>query len=98
MIYMNKRQESLFLNIIREHIDSAQAIGSKFLVAKYNLDVSSATIRNDMAELEKEGLITQPHTSAGRIPTEKGYKHYIENYLDNLKELNRKDKEALEKI
>ncbi len=93
---MNKRQESLFLNILREHIDSAQAVGSKFLVDKYKLDVSSATIRNDMAELEKLGLITHPHTSAGRVPTERGYKYYIDNYLD-VKELAKKDKEGLER-
>lgn len=95
---MNQRQEKLFLNIVREHIDSARAVGSRFLVDKYNLDVSSATIRNDMAELENSGLITHLHISAGRIPTEKGYKHYIENYLDSQKELRQRDKEALEKI
>lgn len=95
---MNKRQEALFLNILREHIDSAQAVGSKFLVDKYKLDVSAATIRNDMAELEQEGLITHLHTSAGRVPTEKGYKYFIDNYLSGVPELGRKDKEMLEKI
>jgi len=92
---MNERQKQLFLNILREHINSGLAIGSNFLVGKYKMDVSSATIRNDMAELERQGYITHPHTSAGRIPTEKGYRCYLDNYLDKKIELNQEDKEAL---
>lgn len=95
---MNKRQQELFLNIVREHINSAKAIGSKFLVDKYNLDVSAATIRNDMAALEKEGLICQPYTSAGRVPTEKGYRYYLENYLQDEIKIREKDKELLDQI
>src|SRR3989338_5301557 len=78
---MNDRQKELFHNIVLEHITTAKAIGSEFLVKKYNLEVSSATTRNDMAELEAEGLIYQPHTSAGRVPTERGYNYYVANYL-----------------
>lgn len=63
------------------YIKTAQPIASGFLVEKLRGAVSSATVRNDMVELEKEGLIYQPHTSAGRIPTEKGFKFYIENFL-----------------
>ncbi|NCP17042.1 DeoR family transcriptional regulator [Candidatus Kuenenbacteria bacterium] len=92
---MNERQKQLFLNILHEHINSGRAIGSNFLVDKYRMNVSSATIRNDMAELERQGYITHPHTSAGRIPTEKGYQCYLDNYLDKEVELNRGDKEAL---
>ena len=92
---MNERQKQLFLNILREHINSGRAIGSEFLVNKYKLDVSSATIRNDMAELERQGYITHPYTSAGRIPTEKGYKCYLDNYLDKKVEINQEDKQAL---
>lgn len=94
---MNQRQEALFLNIIREHIDSAQAVGSRFLADKYKLNISPATIRNDMAELEREGLITHPHTSAGRVPTEKGYQYYINNHLE-ARDLSNRDKEILERI
>jgi len=92
---MNERQQQLFLNILREHINSGRAVGSNFLVDKYQMDVSSATIRNDMAELERQGYITHPYTSAGRIPTEKGYRCYLDNYLDKQVELNKEDKEAL---
>lgn len=73
---MNSRKDSILQSIIEEFIDSASPVGSKNL-AEF-LGFSPATIRSEMAKLEKEGLITQPHTSAGRIPTEKGYRHYID--------------------
>ncbi|NQU77519.1 hypothetical protein HQ544_02365 [Candidatus Falkowbacteria bacterium] len=86
---MNKRQEKLLKSIIDEYVKTAQPVGSNLLVAKYLKNVSSATVRNEMAELEKQGLITHPHTSAGRIPTEKGYKYYLDNFLKDsaLKEV-----------
>ncbi len=95
---MNQRQENLFLKIMQEYINSAEPVGSSLLAHKYNLGISAATIRNDMVVLENEGLITHPHTSAGRVPTEKGYKYYLKNYLDNEKEINKKDKSRLKKI
>jgi heat-inducible transcriptional repressor len=95
---MNQRQENLFLNILHEYINSAEPVGSRFLVNKYKLEVSPATIRNDMAVLEQEGLITHPHTSAGRIPTEKGYKYFIENFLKSHQALAKKDEQTLERI
>lgn len=64
-----------------EYIKTAEPVGSKFLVSKYNLDVSSATVRNDMAFLEQEGYLKAPHTSSGRIPTEKGYLYYLQNFM-----------------
>lgn len=85
------------MRIFREYVDSAEPIGSNFLVNKYKLDLSAATIRNDMAELENRGLIVQPHTSAGRIPSEKGFEYFINNYLDKTKEPLTKDREALDK-
>lgn len=94
---MNDRQKQLFGNIVREHIESAKAIGSDFLTGKYDLGVSSATIRNDMAELEEAGLIYQPHTSAGRVPTERGYNYFIKNYLADPGKINDKDKNAIKK-
>ncbi|MFH1890825.1 MAG: DeoR family transcriptional regulator [Candidatus Kuenenbacteria bacterium] len=94
---MNSRQVELFKNIIQEYLLSAKAVGSKFLVDKYSLDVSPATIRNDMVELERQNLISHPHTSAGRIPTEKGYEYYINNYLRE-KAVASKDKSALDSI
>jgi len=78
---MEKRQKKLIKLLIDSHIKTAQPIASNFLVKKLKNAVSSATVRNEMVELEKKGLILQPHTSAGRIPTEKGYKFYVENFL-----------------
>ena len=94
---MNARQEKLFKNIIIEHLLSAKAVGSKFLVDKYSMDVSPATIRNDMAELEWQGLISRPHTSAGRVPTQKGYEYYVRNYLQANAVASR-DKELLDML
>jgi len=94
---MNERQKELFKNIVWEHIDSAKAVGSDFLAEKYDLGVSSATIRNDMAELEDAGLIYQPHTSAGRVPTERGYNYFIKNYLLLESEASDKDKNFIKK-
>jgi transcriptional regulator of heat shock response len=74
---MNERQTSILAIIIREHIRSSQPVGSSVIVEKYGLRFSPATVRNDMAELEDEGYIIQPHISAGRVPSEKGYKEYL---------------------
>lgn len=95
---MNTRQEELFIKIIKEHIKTAKAVGSELLANKYNMGVSSATIRNDMAELEGLGFIGQPHTSAGRVPTEKGYRYYIDNYLKKDIEISSQGKKELDKI
>jgi len=76
---MNERKKILLNLIIKEYIKSASPVGSKSLADAGRLEVSSATIRNDMAELENEGYIAQPHTSAGRVPTAKGYKFYLES-------------------
>ncbi|NMB48314.1 DeoR family transcriptional regulator [Candidatus Kuenenbacteria bacterium] len=94
---MNDRQKELFQNIVREYVESARAVGSEFLAEKYDLGVSSATIRNDMVELEDAGLIYQPHTSAGRVPTERGFNYFIKNYLSNEGKISEKDKNLIKK-
>jgi len=78
---LDKRKSQLFNTIISEYIKTAEPVGSKPLAGKGKLKVSSATIRNDMVELEKHGLVCQPHTSAGRIPTEAGWQYYLDNFL-----------------
>lgn len=78
---MKQRQKNLLEYIVKEYIRTAFPVGSNLLVDKHFKDLSSATVRNEMAELEKEGLITHPHTSAGRIPTEEGYRYYIDNFI-----------------
>lgn len=79
---MNDRQKKLLNLIINKHIQTAEPVGSGFLAEKTGLEVSPATIRNEMAELEKEGFIYQPHTSAGRVPTEKGYHFFVDNFVE----------------
>lgn len=90
---ISERKELILLTLIKEYIKTAQPISSGFLVEKYKLGISSATARNEMADLEDLGYIFQPHTSAGRIPTEKAYRYYVENHVINKKnkETNFKD-------
>lgn len=75
---LTERRQKLLQIIIDEYVSTAQPVGSNALVEKYGLAVSSATIRNEMAHLEEEGYIAQPHTSAGRVPTDIGYRYYVE--------------------
>ena len=77
MLELSERQKNLLLIIIRDYIDSAQPVGSKRLVEHYHLDLSSATIRNEMSALTELGYLRQPHTSAGRVPTEEGYRFFV---------------------
>jgi transcriptional regulator of heat shock response len=90
---MEKRTEEILLAVIREHIKTAQPVGSEVLQAKYKFGVSSATIRNELACLERDGFINQPHTSAGRIPTIKGYSTWISTLKS--KKLSQKDIDEL---
>lgn len=76
------KHDNLLKIIIEEYVETATPVGSGVVVEKYLPDLSSATVRNYMAELEDQGLIFQPHTSAGRIPTIAGYKRYLE-FSDN---------------
>ena len=66
---MHERQLEVLRAIVEEYVSTEEPVGSKIIAARHQLGVSPATIRNDMAALEEQGLITQPHTSAGRIPT-----------------------------
>lgn len=91
---MDPRQEKLLELIINNYIKTAEPVGSKFVVEIGGLDVSAPTIRNEMRELEEQGFLTHPHTSAGRIPTEKGYQYYVENIM-RPKEINKKYKDML---
>lgn len=78
------RQHKILLALIREFIETAEPVGSNTLYRKHNLKASPATIRNDMAKLEEKNYLMQPHTSSGRIPTDKGYRYYV-NYLMSQK-------------
>ena len=91
---MTERQARILKAIVEQYAEVASPVGSSLLAKAFG--VSSATIRAEMAELEKLGLITQPHTSAGRIPTDKGYRHYV-NTVSELEEtpLERRAERAL---
>ncbi len=79
---LSARKQDLLAGIVQEYIYTARPVGSKLLVDKLGIELSPATIRNEMKELEDQGFITHPHTSAGRIPTVIGYRYYIEHFLD----------------
>src|SRR5512143_383256 len=81
MSELSERQKTLLLLIIRDYIDSAQPVGSKRLVEHYHLDLSPATIRNEMAALTDMGYLRQPHTSAGRVPSEEGYRYFVSEMM-----------------
>jgi heat-inducible transcriptional repressor len=79
---LTERQERILALIVREYINKPDPVGSKLLAERYLPSVSSATIRNDMAALEDMGMITAPHHSAGRVPTETGYRYFVKRLLD----------------
>ena len=93
---LSQRMIEILKAIVDEFVETAEPVASKTLVEKYKLPYSSATIRNEMAILEKEGYIEKPHTSAGRVPSNKGYKYYCENLLD--KSIDEEVKYALTNI
>ena len=74
---LSERRARILAFIVEDYVESAQPIGSAALVAKHDLDLSSATVRSEMATLEEDGLITHPHTSAGRVPSNRGYRTYV---------------------
>lgn len=77
---VGRRKAAILRAIVRDYVRTGQPVGSSRLVERYRLKVSPATIRNDMGSLEEEGYITQPYTSAGRIPTDSGYRWFVDNW------------------
>ncbi len=92
---MNSRQEIILGSTVREYVDLAAPVSSSLLAGKYNLSISSATIRSEMLKLEKEGYLYQPHTSAGRIPTDKGFRYFVDVLMEEKEELSLKEKRSL---
>lgn len=91
---MDDRKLEVLRAIVSDYVTSREPVGSKALVDRHRLNVSPATVRNDMAALEEEGYITQPHTSAGRIPTDKGYRLFVDR-LSGVKPLSPAEKRAI---
>lgn len=92
---MNKRQEEIIAAVIEEYTDTAVPVPSEMIAKKYITEVSPATVRNDMNVLEKDGYLYQPHVSAGRIPTDKGYRYFVETIMKD-RELSKDDQRKLQ--
>jgi heat-inducible transcriptional repressor len=91
---LDDRKLDVLRAIVEDYVATHEPVGSKALVDRHNLGVSPATVRNDMAALEEEGYITQPHTSAGRIPTDAGYRLFVDK-LSTVKALSQAEKRAI---
>ena len=78
---LSERQKLVLALVIREYIETAQPVGSVRLVERFNMDVSSATVRNEMVALTEKGYLRQPHTSAGRVPSEEGYRYFVRQLM-----------------
>jgi heat-inducible transcriptional repressor len=91
---LDRRRLEVLRAIVEDYVATQEPVGSKALVERHNLGVSPATIRNDMALLEEEGYIHQPHTSAGRVPTDKGYRLFVDR-LTNVKPLTQAERRAI---
>lgn len=94
---ISDRQTQLLKLVVEHFTETSQPVGSKFLVDEGGLDVSGATVRNEMRELEEAGFLTHPHTSAGRVPTEAGYQYYVDHLL-LPKEPTKKERDDVDEI
>lgn len=79
---MDERKKQILHALIRDYVDVGEPVGSRTIAKKYDLGVSPATIRNEMSDLEEMGFIRQPHASAGRVPSDKGYRYYVDNLME----------------
>lgn len=93
-MYLDERKKKILQIVVQEYIATAEPVGSRTLARKYNLGVSPATIRNEMADLEEMGFLEQPHTSAGRIPSDLGYRYYVD-YLMEKHQLTAEEQEFI---
>jgi heat-inducible transcriptional repressor len=95
VVNAEERRFEVLRAIVADYVSTHEPVGSKTLVDRHNLGVSSATVRTDMAALEEDGLIVQPHTSAGRVPTDKGYRLFVDR-LHDIKPLTRPERRAIQ--
>jgi len=93
----DERRFEVLRAIVADYVSNHEPVASKAIVERHNLGVSSATVRNDMASLEEDGYITQPHTSAGRIPTDKGYRLFVDR-LSEVKPMSQAERRAIGKF
>lgn len=93
---INSRKLEILKAIISDYVSTGEPVGSRTLAKKYNLGISSATIRNEMADLEEMGYLEQPHTSSGRVPSSKGYRIYVDELMDSQETIIKNKFEELE--
>jgi heat-inducible transcriptional repressor len=86
-IELSDRQRELLARVVEKYVETGQPVGSKALVQRLDLAIAPSTVRSELAELERLGLLTHPHTSAGRVPTERGYRYYVDRLLERLEPL-----------
>lgn len=94
MMFLDDRKKRILQAVIQDYIETAEPVGSRTIARKHQLGLSSATIRNEMADLEEMGYLSQPHTSAGRVPSDKGYRFYV----DQLMEVRQLTEEEIQNI
>jgi heat-inducible transcriptional repressor len=85
---LDERKKIILESIIKDYVETAEPVGSRAMVKKHDLKISAATVRNEMSDLEDMGYLEQPHTSAGRIPSQKGFRYYVDCMMEkeNLNE------------
>src|SRR5262245_28416365 len=93
-VMVEDRKLAVLRAIVEDYVATEEAVGSRALVERHQLGASPATVRNDMAALEEEGFIAQPHTSAGRVPTDKGYRLFVDR-LTTVKPMSGAEKRAI---
>src|SRR5207253_2879370 len=92
---LTPRRERILRHVVQEYVALAQPVPSDLIARKYESDLSPATVRNELAALEEAGLIAQPHTSAGRVPTDRGYRYFVELLMQEDRELSSAERRTL---
>jgi len=93
---LNERERNILRSVVQQFILTASPVGSRYISRKYEMGISAATVRNIMADLEESGFINHPHTSAGRVPTDKGYRYYVDSIME-LNEIKNPEKGLINK-
>ena len=96
MDVLARRRRNLLLAVVQDFIATAEPVGSLHLASKYSLGVRAASVRSMMAELEIEGYLHQPHTSAGRIPTDRAFRFYVDSIIPNQRHIGFRERTQIE--
>ncbi|NIA29290.1 MAG: heat-inducible transcription repressor HrcA [Actinobacteria bacterium] len=95
---LTEREKTVFISIVHSFVQTAEPVGSRYLTNHYSLNISPATVRNVMMDLEDKGLLAQPHTSAGRVPTNMGYRQYVNSIMKSAKLSGREKRVIVHKL